>query len=216
MSFKAALFDLDGTLLDTLEDLAVSANTVLAENGMPGHPVDKYRYFVGEGLQVLIERILPEEQRIEQIIKKLAGEFKEVYIQNWKAASGPYDGISDMLNQLETDGIRLAILSNKPHEFTRMCVAEFFPDNQFEPLFGARSGVPTKPDPAGAVEIAALLRLEPAEIAYLGDTATDMQTAVRAGMYPVGALWGFRAAAELEQSGAARLVNTPCDFLELF
>ena len=216
MSFKAALFDLDGTLLDTLEDLAVSANTVLAENGLPCHPVEKYRYFVGDGLQVLIERILPKEQRTEQIIKKLAGDFKAVYSQNWKTTSKPYDGISDMLNQLETDGIRLAILSNKPHEFTRMCVTEFFPDNHFEPLFGARSGVPKKPDPAGAVEIAALLRLDPAEIAYLGDTATDMQTAVRAGMYPVGALWGFRAAAELEQSGAARLVNTACEFFELF
>jgi len=216
MSFKAVIFDLDGTLLDTLQDLADSANQVLASHDFPQHSVEKYRYFVGEGLRVLLERILPEEQRTDLLINQFAGEFKEVYSHTWNVTSCMYDGIAEMLNQLTDADIQLAILSNKPHEFTKICVDQLLPDWHFEPLFGARSGVPKKPDPAGAVEIAGLLQLEPAKIMYLGDTATDMRTAVRAGMYPVGALWGFRTSSELEQSGAVRLIQRPEQLLDLF
>jgi len=216
MSFNAVIFDLDGTLLDTLEDLADSGNQVLARHDMPVHPVEKYRYFVGEGLQVLIERILPENQRTEAMIHQLAAEFKDVYSRNWQVKSRMYDGVEEMLTTLEKQSIRLAILSNKPHEFTRICVRQLLANHHFEQVFGARPGKPGKPDPAGALEIAGLLEIDPAEIVYLGDTATDMQTAVQAGMYPVGALWGFRTEDELVENGAVVVVSRPEQLSELF
>jgi phosphoglycolate phosphatase len=146
---------------------------------------------------------------------KLFHDFKEEYARNWNNKSRMYDGIDEMLNGLQDAGIRLAVLSNKPDEFTRICVRELLPDWDFEQVLGARPGVPRKPDPAGAVEIAGLLQLDPAEIFYLGDTATDMKTAVGAGMFPVGALWGFRTADELEKSGARAMISHPPELLTL-
>jgi phosphoglycolate phosphatase len=215
MSFKAVVFDLDGTLLDTLDDLADSANRVLAAGGYPEHPVDAYRYFVGDGLQILVERILPEENRTREAIRMLAEAFKEEYSRNWHVKSVMYDGIDIMLNGLQQSGLRLSVLSNKPHDFTCMCVRKMLPAWTFEPLLGARPGVAKKPDPIAALEIAARLGLDPGEILYLGDTATDMKTATGAGMYPVGALWGFRTAEELTQNGAARLISRPQQLLDL-
>ncbi len=215
MPFKAVVFDLDGTLLDTLDDLADSANRVLAAGGYPVHPVDAYRYFVGDGLQILIERILPEANRTEEAIRMLAHAFKEDYNHNWHVKSRMFDGIDIMLDGLEQAGLKLSVLSNKPHEFTCMCVRQMLPGWTFDPLFGARPNVAKKPDPAAAVDIAARLGFPPAEILYLGDTATDMKTAIGAGMYPVGALWGFRTAEELEQNGAARLISRPQQLLDL-
>lgn len=213
--FKAVLFDLDGTLLDTLEDLADSANQVLAEQGFPVHPVAAYRYFVGDGMQTLIERIVPEEKRTTDNIQRTVRAFQEVYSRNWHVKTVMYEGIDSMLSGLQQAGLKLSILSNKPHEFTCLCVERMLPDWTFSPLLGARPGVAKKPDPAGALEIASRLHLAPGDFLYLGDTATDMKTATSAGMYPVGALWGFRTAEELEQNGAARIISTPQQLLEL-
>jgi len=213
MSFKAVIFDLDGTLLDTLDDLADSANRVLAGCGYPVHPVESYRYFVGDGLQILIERILPESDRTPEVIQRVAAVFKNDYSCNWHVKSTMYEGIDVMLDGMVQAGLQLSILSNKPHEFTRLCVEQMLGAWTFEPLLGACPNVPKKPDPAGAIEIAGRLQLDPAEILYLGDTATDMKAAIGAGMYPVGALWGFRTADELKQSGAAQLISSPPQLL---
>ena len=213
--FKAVVFDLDGTLLDTLEDLADSSNRVLAANQYPIHPVDSYRYFVGDGLLTLIERILPDNARIPEIINQVALDFKDDYSQNWNVKSRMYDDIDIMLNGLHQAGLSLSVLSNKPHEFTCICVQQMLSEWSFDPVLGAREGVAKKPDPVGAIEIARQLQLDPAEILYLGDTATDMKTAINAGMYPVGALWGFRTADELLESGAAKVISEPQELLEL-
>ena len=215
MAFQAVLFDLDGTLLDTLEDLADAANKILADHGLPTHPVDAYRYFVGDGLATLIERILPADQRSEELQGLLFQAFKEEYAKNWNNKSGMYEGIDAMLDGLVQAGLRLSVLSNKPHEFTQICVRQLLPSWSFEQVLGARPEVPKKPDPAGAIEVAGLMNLEPADFLYLGDTATDMATAVGAGMYPVGALWGFRTVEELSASGAKTLINHPRELLEL-
>lgn len=215
MNYRAVIFDLDGTLLDTLDDLADAGNMVLAEAGLPVHATDRYRYFVGDGLMALIERILPEDMRSASEIQQLASSFREVYATNWHAKTKPYAGVAEMLAELQQMGLPMNILSNKPDDFTKICVRQFFGENYFELVLGNQKGIPRKPDPAGALEIAKRLDLKPADILYLGDTATDMQTAVQAGMLPVGALWGFRPAKELEESGAKHLVAHPTEVVEL-
>jgi phosphoglycolate phosphatase len=215
MSYNAVLFDLDGTLLDTLEDLGNSMNRVLITQGFPTHPLDAYRYFVGDGITMLVTRTLPEEQRHEAVIQRCMALFREDYGQNWKVKTRPYDGVPEMLDALEARGLKLTILSNKPHEFTKQCVAELLPSWHFDIVLGQRDAVPRKPDPAGAIEIAEVLNIVPSEFLYLGDTANDMQTAVAARMFPVGVLWGFRTRQELLENGAQVLLDQPLDILTI-
>jgi len=215
MNYRAVLFDLDGTLLDTLDDLADCANRVLASMDMPVHPTFKYKYFVGDGLATLIERIVPADRRNEQTIGRAVDAFRLDYANNWHVRSRPYEGVAEMLAGLLDKGIRLAILSNKPHDFTKLCVRRLLVDVPFFPVLGQREGVPKKPDPAGALEVATLLDIPPKEIIYLGDTSVDMKTATAAGMTAVGVLWGFRDKEELMNSGADHLIHHPGDLLEL-
>lgn len=214
-ALKAVIFDLDGTLLDTLDDLADAGNRVLAAAGLPTHPVDRYRYFVGDGVRVLAERILPVNLRDDENIERLMSAFREDYGRNWHVKTRMYDGIGTMLTSLQQRKVSLNILSNKPHDFTQQCVRKFMGQWHFSTVLGHRPGTAWKPDPAAALEIAAGIGIPPAEILYLGDTATDMKTARAAGMYAVGALWGFRTAAELEDNGAVRLVRHPMELPQL-
>jgi len=214
--FKAVVFDLDGTLLDTLKDLAQSMNRVLEKNGLPTHPEDRYKYFVGDGASKLVWRAVPEELRNKQdVLKRLHEEFLKDYAENWDVNTRLYPGISDMLDQLSAKDLKLAVLSNKPHEFTKLCVERFLDKWNFDLVLGDRPGIPRKPDPAGALEIAETFGVAPKSCLYLGDTSIDMTTATRAGMFPVGVLWGFRDRQELEDSGARAIVAKPQEVLEL-
>lgn len=215
MRFKVILFDLDGTLLDTLEDLGNSVNRILAEKGFPTHDLDRYRYFVGNGVLVLIIRVLPEQERNNEVIQACIKSFKKDYGQNWKVKTRPYDGIAEMLDDLVARNLKLAVLSNKPHQFTKQCVEELLPNWKFDVVLGQRDAVPCKPNPEGALEIAEHLNTKPENVIYLGDSAVDMQTAVAAGMFPVGALWGFRSMKELQDSGARALIERPSEVLRL-
>jgi phosphoglycolate phosphatase len=215
MKFQAVIFDLDGTLLDTLEDLACAGNRVLQAGGFPVHPVDQYRYFVGDGLETLIQRIVPEGGRNKQNVSRLIAAFRVDYGKNWQVKTRLYDGIDRMLDRLEKHRLRLNILSNKPQDFTEACVETFLGNWAFNHVFGQRAGCPKKPDPAGALEIARLSGIDPSAILYLGDTATDMITARGAGMFPVGVLWGFRGEDELRKSGAERLIRYPDELVHL-
>ena len=215
MNYRAALFDLDGTLLDTLDDLADAANRVLASMGMPVHNVEEYKYFVGDGLATLIERIVPAGQRDEETLRRIIDAFRQDYGALWHVKSRPYAGVPEMLTGLKERGIRLAVLSNKPHDFTKLCVQYMLADFPFYPVLGQREGVPKKPDPAGALEAAALLDIPVKEILYFGDTSVDMRTATRAGMTAVGVLWGFRDEKELAASGADYLIRHPHEILDL-
>ena len=215
MNFKAVIFDLDGTLLDTLEDIGNSTNKVLNGNGFPTHPLNRYRNFVGSGLQVLIKRVLPENERNERTIEKCVQEFREDYKQNWNIHTKLYDGIADILDTLSDRKIKLAVLSNKPHDFTRQCVDEMLSLWHFEMVSGLNEESPPKPDPTGARRIADFLKLSPGEILYVGDTDIDMETATAAGMFPCGVLWGFRSKEELEESGAQALIEHPSELLNL-
>jgi phosphoglycolate phosphatase len=215
MNYKAVLFDLDGTLLDTLDDLADSANRVLAGMNMPQHPLDSYRYFVGDGMMTLLKRIVPEDKRDKESLARITQAFRQDYGNNWAVKSKPYDGIGQMLAGLKQRGLRLAILSNKAHDFTRLCVQQLLGEFSFNPVLGQREEVAKKPDPAGALEVAELLGIPPKDFLYLGDTSIDMHTAKSAGMCAVGALWGFRTREELLKSGADHVLENPVDLLDL-
>jgi len=213
MTMNTIIFDLDGTLLDTLEDLAHAGNQVLGDLGFPQHQVESYRYFVGDGLRVLMERIVPSSCPAEEI-DRYCERFKEIYSQCWDKHSRPYPGIEKMLARLQQGGLNLAVLSNKPHKFTTTYIDRFFPDCRFAVVFGQREGVPKKPDPAGALEISERLAVRPGDCLYVGDTAVDMQTGKAAGMFTVGVLWGFRDKAELQQNNADLIVKHPMEIVD--
>ncbi len=215
MTYKAVLFDLDGTLLDSIEDMGDSLNRVLVQNGFPTHDRDAYCRFVGDGATNLISRALPEGKRTDMVIRSCLEAFLKDYDKNWNVKSRLYEGISELLNKLSSRGLKISVLSNKPHRYTLKCMDGFLSDWDFDVVFGQRDNVPRKPDPAGALEIAEKLNILPSDFLYLGDTETDMKTSIDAGMFPVGVLWGFRSAKELRENGAKVLLKKPLDILDL-
>lgn len=215
MTIQAVVFDLDGTLLNTLADIADAVNTVLNDLDCPTYPVDAYAAMISDGLVRLLERALPTERQDAETIQRGVTAFDEVYLRQANAHTTLYDGISELLDELTRRRLPRTILSNKPHELTLDSVAACLGQWEFHTVFGQRADVPRKPDPGGAFEIARLLNVSPTKCLYLGDTAVDMQTAIAAGMLPVGAAWGYRPAEELRSAGAARVVQHPSDVLEL-
>ncbi len=215
MTFKAVLFDLDGTLLDTLEDIADSANRVLAGRGFPSHPTNAYREAVGQGARQLIINILPDANRDPDTIRICLDAFLRDYGQNWKRKTKLYAGVTELLDALKTRGIKMAVLSNKPAEFTVKCIHELLAGWTFDAVIGASDDMPSKPDPTGAFEIAGRLKIPPEEFLFVGDSGIDMRTAVAARMFAVGALWGFRGREELLREGADVLLDHPREILRL-
>ncbi len=213
--YKAVIFDLDGTLLDTIDDLADSMNAVLAELGCPAHSVEQYKFLVGDGMDVLVWRSLPPDRRDDETCRRTYAMMKAQYAR-WQARkTRPYAGIAELLTALRARGLAIAVLSNKPDDATVEVMASYFPQVRFDVVRGAREDVPKKPDPAAALEIAAQLSVQPAEVLYVGDTNTDMKTARAAGMKAVGALWGFRPRQELIDNGAQALITYPLELLAL-
>jgi phosphoglycolate phosphatase len=211
---KAVLFDLDGTLLDTLDDLAASMNGVLADEGLPTAPTEAHKFMIGDGVLNYVLRALPADRRDDQaLVDRIDQAYRARYAANWANTTGAYDGVDAMLDGLLARSLRLAVLSNKPDGFTRDMVTHFLGHVPFEIVRGATDGAPLKPDPVAAVALAGQMALDPAEFLYLGDTATDMHTARAAGMFAVGALWGFRPRAELVDAGAQALIAHPMDLL---
>jgi phosphoglycolate phosphatase len=216
MEKKAVLFDLDGTLLDTLEDIAYAANRVLASRGFPIRSMDVLRAAVGNGARRLMERVLPKINRDKETIDECFSAFLREYGEHWNVRTKPYPGVSEMLDALQARGLKMAILSNKPADFTRKCVYGILSKWKFDPVIGAEDGIPSKPDPAEALDITKRLGVPPEDVIYLGDSGVDMKTANAAGMFAVGALWGFRSREELKQEGAKVLLERPQDIIKLF
>jgi phosphoglycolate phosphatase len=214
MNFKAILFDLDGTLLNTLEDLADSVNASLQRFGFPTHPVAAYRYFVGDGLMNTVFRALPENHRDEATLNLVSVVQREEYSHSW-SKTHVYEGVPELLDALERRELSICILSNKSDDFTRAIVQRFLGKWKFAAIHGESKDFPIKPDPLGARQIARELGISPAEFLYVGDTATDMRTANAVGMFPVGVLWGFRTQHELISGGAKVLIEHPTDLLDL-
>lgn len=215
MSYEAVIFDLDGTLLDSIEDLADSMNNVLESQGLPTYDIEKYKYFVGDGMYNLVVRTLPPEKREKSFIDDCLAKMQEEYSNRWSKKTRPYPGVPQLLDKLCSLGFKMAVLSNKPHNFTETIVEKLLEPWSFDRVLGERRGIPKKPDPTGALEIADNFKLPPGKFLYLGDTNTDMKTAKAAGMYAVGVLWGFRDASELLENGADTLIEHPMDLLKI-
>jgi phosphoglycolate phosphatase len=214
MRFRAVLFDLDGTLLDTLHDIANAMNAALVELGAPLHAAGEYRAFVGQGLEILAEKVLPPNRRDGETVTRCVAAMRLEYGRIWARTTRPYEGIPELLGSLWNSGVKTAVLSNKADDFTKTMVSHFFGARRFEMVLGKSNDFPGKPDPSGALHIASRMGVRPHECVFVGDSDIDMQTARNAGMYPAGVLWGFRGAGELLASGAELLVSRPAEIVD--
>ncbi len=216
MPAQAVIFDLDGTLLDTLADIAGAANAALALEGFAEHPPAAYRQFIGDGVGMLFRRALPADQDHDDArIERCVTQFHATYATGWNVATQPYPGIADLLDTLTARQLPLAVLSNKPDEFTQLCTRHYLDRWTWAVIVGQRDGVPRKPDPTSALTIARNLGLAPADIVYVGDSSVDMRTARAAGMTAVGVSWGFRSVEELQATGAHAIIDHAAELLPL-
>jgi len=215
---KAVIFDLDGTLLDTLQDLCDSGNAVLEAHGHAKHSKEDYKTFIGDGMMNLVRAIFPEGHKPEsdEECDTLLAEYREAYGRNWTNTTVPFPGIPELLTALVEREIPIGVLSNKGHDFTVKCVEEFLSDWNWTEVFGHRDGFEKKPHPSGAIEVAAKMGIAPADCCYVGDSDVDIFTAKNAGMYAVGVSWGFRSVEELRNAGADVILKKPAELLDLF
>ncbi len=213
MKYKAVIFDLDGTLIDSLEDLADSANEALVKHGFSSHPTNAYKKFVGNGVRQLMKNATPAGTP-ETVIDSVLADYRIIYNNNYANKTIPYDNILEMLEKLKASGIKMAVCSNKPHRPTNEIVEKVLGKDYFEVVFGEREGIPRKPDPAALIEAAGLMGVKPSEAIYLGDSGGDMISARNADMFAAGALWGFRDREELEECGSQVLFSNPRQLLE--
>lgn len=212
---ELVIFDLDGTLLDTIGDLAVSCNTVLAKHNLPQHTYEEYCHFVGHGVMRLVERALPEELRTPEMVASVRADFVVYYTEHIAHHTRPYAGITELLDNLAERGMRVAVASNKFQAGTSKLVEVYFPHIRFEAVFGQRAGVPLKPDPAIIETILAQTGAARERTLYVGDSDVDMLTATAADVRSVGVTWGFRDRAELAAAGARHIVDSPDEIINL-
>ncbi len=212
---KLLIFDLDGTLLNTLEDLADAANHVLEEHGFPTHPVDAYRYFVGNGMPTLITRILPEGYKTGSIYETCFHEFLDYYTLHMHDKTSVYEGLTETLEIIQSKGIKLAVATNKIHSAIAPLMSDYFPSIQWASLIGQRKDIPVKPHPQIVYDILEETHCDKEETLYLGDTSVDMVTAHRAGLKAIGVLWGYRPRTELQESGADYIISHPSELLRI-
>ncbi len=210
---KAVLFDLDGTLTNTLEDISTAMNRALALHNLPGWETQEYCYLVGNGARILAQRAVREHQELTDAV---LADYQAYYEKHALDKTRPYEGIPELLHALAERKLKLVVLSNKPDADTKNVIRHFFPDVPWSCVRGQVEGVPVKPDQAGALLAAEEIGVAPADFLYLGDTKVDMTCARNAGMKPVGVLWGFRTAQELLDNGAQALIAKPMELLEKF
>ncbi len=212
---KLVIFDLDGTLLNTIADLAEATNRALAHYGFPIHNTDAYRFFVGNGINKLFERALPETHRSAEDIAAIRSLFLPYYDAHNADLSSPYPGISEVLSALQEQGILLAVASNKYQSATTKLIAHYFPNIRFAEVLGQREGIPVKPDPTIVNDILRQTGILPEDVLYVGDSGVDMQTAHAAGVTAVGVAWGFRPHEELAAHQPEHIIERAEELLEL-
>ncbi len=215
MKYPAVIFDLDGTLVDSIEDLADSLNKVLKNNNLPTHHVDIYKKLVGSGIKKLVHDAMPQEHQNTPLQQKCTQAMFEVYQTNCMNKTKPYPGIIELLDVLDKKGIKYAVLSNKADEFSKKIVASLFPQRNFASVIGVTDEASKKPAPKNALKISQDLGYKAEEIVFVGDSGIDMQTANNAGMCAVGALWGFKSKEELNENKACYTIEYPTDLLKI-
>ena len=212
---KLVIFDLDGTLLNTIEDLGNAANYALSLNGYPTHSLASYPFFVGNGVRNLIRKALPDDMRTDSIIESLLKDFKEYYNEHNTDCTKPYDGIEELLRNLQDNGVKIAVASNKYQQATEKIIAHYFGDIDFVAVYGQREGVNVKPDPSVVFSILSDAKVPKSEVLYVGDSGVDMETARRACVDSVGVTWGFRSEKELNEYHADMIVNKASDIFDI-
>lgn len=210
---KLIIFDLDGTLLNTIADLASATNHALAANGYPQHATEEYRFFVGNGINKLFERALPDGEKTETNVLRIRQSFIPYYDVHCADLTRPYPGIPELLNTLQQKGIQIAVASNKYQRATGKLIPHFFPDIRFTAILGQREGIPRKPDPQIVHEIIKLAGVQPEDVLYVGDSNVDMQTALHAKVDGIGVTWGFRPRTELEEGHPFAIIDKASDLL---
>jgi phosphoglycolate phosphatase len=215
LKYDGVICDLDGTLVDTLEDLADALNRVLGGEQAPGHSLATYRLLVGKGIRDLVGQALPPEKRSAETIARCYAAMLADYGEHCLVKTRRYDGVAELVRGLRVAGVKMAVLSNKSDELTRLIVEGLFGRGDFDVVIGARPETPLKPDPTAALSISELWGIAPGRMAFLGDSGIDMLTATAAGMIAVGAAWGFRTRDELVENGASLVLDHPLELLEL-
>lgn len=211
---KAVLFDLDGTLANTLCDLAAAANYALEKLGFPTHSVEAFKYFAGNGMPKMLERTLPENCRNKENVDKILPVFMEYYSVHYADKTEAYEGVLQLVNTLKSRGIKIAVVTNKAQESAEAVVNKLY-GNVFDVIFGKRDNIPLKPDPTAAYAVMDMLGVNPSETVFLGDSGMDVATGVNCGAFPVGELWGFRDEKELKENGAGYIISKPLQLLDI-
>lgn len=213
---QLAIFDLDGTLLNTIKDLGEAANYALDRNGFHTHSIASYPFFVGNGVRRLIERVLPEDARKKNaVIEAMLKDFKEYYDENNTKLTTPYEGINELLTQLQEQGVKLAVASNKYQVATEKIINHFFPNIEWVAIEGQKEGIPIKPDPSIIFIILSAAKIAKQDTIYIGDSGIDMETARRACVDSIGVTWGFRPVKELKEYHANVIINKPQDIMPI-
>jgi phosphoglycolate phosphatase len=212
---KLVIFDLDGTLLNTIEDLGQAANYALERNGYATHSMASYPYFVGNGVRRLMTRVLPEDARDDETVDRVLGDFLEYYNEHCIDYTKPYNGMRDLLLDLRDMGVAMAVASNKYQKAVDKIIPHYYPDINFIAIEGQKDGINVKPDPSIVFAILAKAQVAKADALYIGDSGVDMETARRACIDSVGVTWGFRSKKELVEYHADAIVNNPLDILDI-
>lgn len=211
---RAVLFDLDGTLADSLIDLADGVNRAMEQKGYPAHEVDAFKYFVGDGIPKMIERALPPEHRTSDEVNEIKDIFLSYYSIHYADNTYAYDGMPELVSALKSKGFIVAVVTNKEQAMANEVVTSLYGD-VFDLIFGKRDGIPAKPDPTAALLAMKELGVKPSECVFIGDSGMDVATAVNSGAVPVGELWGFRKEDELLANGAKYIISKPHELLDI-
>lgn len=209
MKTELVIFDLDGTLVNTIADLATASNYALAACGYPTHHISAYPFYVGNGITKLIERALPSEARNDDEIERVKRIFREYYDEHLTDASEPYPGIPELLHELRFRDVKLAVVSNKYQSAVERIIERLFPGIEWVAIIGQKPGIPTKPDPSMVFQVLLKSPVSKGAVMFVGDSGVDMETATRAGVESVGVTWGFRPESELTEYNADNIINSP-------